>query len=220
MRKINDILIAANFTILIPYFFVFQSQLKVPELKWLILASFILLIVSLGLFIWYHFRYPKRKKIFDDLADQSKNTAADGIARVVEDLLEPYARASVRSDYLEKMVRIKSPQELEAFRVEIEKEKKRLEQELVRTKIADAKSSAFEKSAEGKAIRMVVESFLKNLHYEAQEHFKKAYKCPLDEKHAKLKNYADQISFSYRVHVFVSGCVMIIGAIVAQTLLA
>lgn len=217
MKKINDYLISANFAVLLVYAFVFQQKFNNASIKILVLISFIVLALSMFGLVWYYFRYPKRKKILDDLNNKTRTKIADSIATVIENIFVPFARADVRAKELEKLLSIKSEKEYIEYQKNLKKEIKKLEGDL--KNIDNGEKTSGTSKAEEKAIRGVVESFMQNVAYESRDNFNTAFKKPLNEKNAQAKHVTDLIFFKIRFHLFIMGCVIVMSAIIFQILL-
>lgn len=203
--KPTDYLITANTTILIAYISVFQAVVASSTIKTIILISFILFLCSLILLIWYRLRSPKRDALFEQLREKAIDKSADGMTLFAKELIEPLAVNIARLDVHHKMMKVSSPEEYEQVKKELSSK--------------SYKGDNYLEVKNNKAIRTIIESFLQNIDSDTKEAYKKAYKKPLKEKHAKAKHFLDMIAYKIRIHLLVGGGVLLAFAIILTLLM-
>lgn len=216
----NEYLISANFAILVLYVFVFQVKFIDNSVRICVLASFVIFLFSMSGLIWYRFRYPKRKKILDDLNNKTSTKTTDKIVTVLDELIVPFAQNNARDDvrkrYQTMLSEINSEEDYMTYKQTVKKEI-----ELLSKDLEDLKSGKKHvKLPDSEAVKFVISSFIKNAGYESRENYIIAFKKPLKEKNAKTKYIVDAITFRLRIHVFIVGCIFLCFTIILQTLIS
>ncbi len=206
--SLDSYLIAVNIALLTGFLFVFQSTLINDLVKWTLLISLILFIISLLLLLWHKFRYPKRLKLLDSLREKTTNKFSERIASFIEDMVLPFTRLKAKDDTLSKLVSVKTKEEYDQVMSNISQEIEDLE-------TGKAKGMSVQ---EEKATRLILESFLGHMASDTKDDINQAFKSPLKESCAKPKYYIDRIAFKYRRHIFASASVFIVFAILIQIL--
>jgi TolA-binding protein len=214
--KLNNYLLTINITILLAFVFVFQTTYRLEQVKWLIITSFIFFVVSIIGLIWFRHRYPKRQELLEQLREETVSRTSENLSKVMKDLLKPFTRMSVRLESMEKLAKVKTKEDYKKYQQGIEDEIKKLKSQL--DKESSEQVNAYGTPEATTAVDIVIHSFLENIQHESKNGFTKAFKLPLSEKNAKLKNVFDQLSFKFRLHVFTSGCVILIMAMIIQML--
>jgi hypothetical protein len=208
-NQVDNLLITINSTVLIGFLFVFQLTLNHELVKWTLLISLLLFVISLLLLIWHAIRYPLRLKLFGELREKTVKKYSSRIRSFIEDIIVPFSRLKTRDELLTKLGKVKSKEEQEALIQSIENEIKGLE---------DGSVKPPKTEAEDKATEYVVESFVEQVAHASKADYEKAFKQPLDEKYAKQKLRLDRIAMRGRRHFFAAGAVFIIFSMFVQIL--
>ena len=221
--KVDNYLITINIALIAGYLAVFSMPPQIAEiLKWLLLAAFLLYTLSLLLLIWFFVRYPKRAKVFEELKEKTVTKFSDRIAHFIEDIATPYsvlqARLETREKYEKRFQTVENKKDYKKLRNEIETELEELKQQ--KTELESGKKIDHYKrdNPATKATEYVIESFLSHMAADSQEDYKKAFKSPLEEKHAKIKLFFDQLSFRFRRHIFAAACVLLFFSVLIKML--
>lgn len=207
--QIDKFLITINASILVGYFFVFQITSIHTLVKWTLLISLTLLVISLLLLTWNTVRYPIRKKLFDELSEATIKKYSSRIAAFVKEIIVPYSRLKTRNEMSSKIEKLKTEEEQEALIKIVESEVQGLIEGTV---------NPIETEGEERATRYVIESFVEQVGHKSQEDYNKAFKSPLKENNAKFKYRLDRVSMRTRRHFFASGAVFAILSMFVQVL--
>ena len=212
--SLDNYILTINIAAVAGFFFVFQADLSQNFEKILVLSSFSLFSLSLFLFIWYRFRYPKRMKLLEELREKTVHKFTDRIKTFTEDVFGPLARLKTRVELMEKLEKVKTPKGYEKFLAEVNNDIERLS---TQANDKEKKKDAFTQSTD-KALEYVIEGFLAHMTSNSKDDYDKAFNQPLEEKAPKIKLVIDKVSFKARRHVFAFGCVFIFFAIFIEIL--
>jgi hypothetical protein len=208
-NQADKLLLTANTTVLVAFFFVFQSPINNNSTKFALIISFTLFIVSLIMILWFLHRQPIRLSLFNELKTKTVKKYSKRISAFIENIAVPLARLKTRDEILGKLSSVKSKEEHAELMSSIENEIENLK---------NGKSSMPKTKEEDEATGYVIEGFLDQLTTASKADFHKAFRSPLIENQAKLKNTADKLSFRFRRHIFVSASVFSIFSIFVELL--
>lgn len=208
-NQTDKLLLTANSTVLVAFFFVFQAPISNLLTKYTLISSFTLFIVSLFMILWFLYRQPILHKLYDKLREKTVKKYSKRIAAFIENIAVPLARLKTRDEFLGKLASVKSQEEHTELMISIGKEIEDLE---------SGKSNMPTSKEEDEATGYVVEGFLDQLVSASKRDYRTAFKMPLEEKSAKLKCQLDRVTFKFRKHVFVSASVFSIFSIFVELL--
>ncbi len=207
-NQVDKLLVSANASILVAFFFIFQSPITTPTTKWTLLISLSLYIVSLIMLLWYLQRQPKRLMLLDELRKHTSKKYSNRIATYIEEIAVPFARLKVRDEVFSRLVNVKSEKDRVILLKSIENEINGLE---------DGSVSA-SATKQDEATKYVVEGFVNQVAQASKKDFRTAFLSPLKEPNATLKYYTDRLSFKFRRHIFVSGSIFALFSIIVEIL--
>lgn len=208
-NQADKLLLTANTTVLVAFFFVFQAPITNKSTKYALIASFSLFIISLLMLLWFLHRQPIRLKLLEQLKEKTVKKYSKRINAFIESIAVPLARLKTRDEILGKLASVKSRGEHAELMSSIEKEINDLK---------SGKAGMSKTKEEEEATGYVIEGFLDQLTTATKADYRKAFNLPLDEKHARFKSFIDNVTFRYRRHIFVSASVFSIFSIFVELL--
>ncbi len=205
--KSTNYLMTLNGTILVGYFTVFQINSSKGSQKWLLLASFIGLSLSMTLLAWYRIRWPKRDVIYASLADKSTQKSVNDIMEFLEGIIEPLTRTRARLQVQHALQSATSKQEFDTLQ-------KAIKEGTFKPEV----NPEYDKEKEEKATKTIVGSILENLSHKSKSDFTKAYNMPIRESHAKIKHKIDMVAYRLRIHILIGSMVILAFSIIVAIL--
>jgi hypothetical protein len=200
-NKLDKILASTNATVLLAFLFIFQVNQISPIIKWTLLISFTLYIISLLLLLWNIHRFPIRMKLLDELREKTVKKYSARIASFIEEIAVPFSRLKAKDEVLSRLANVKTKEEHEKLMESINKEIKQLESGEINMPHSEG---------EEKATHYVVESFVEQLGHASQGDFQKAFRRPLREKYPRIKYRIDRFALRSRLHIFASASVFLL----------
>lgn len=204
--KVDNYLITINVAVVVGYFFVFLSSISSAVVKWLVLLSFTLFTASLLLLLWFQHRYPKREKLLNELKEKTVKKFSHRIHSYIDEIAVPLERLSVRDEIFERLDGVKTKEDYARFRTEIDTEIEELKKGKTGTLVA----------TKSKANDYVIDSFLEHMMHDSRDDYAKAFREPLNEKHAKVKHVIDRAAFRSRRHIFAAASVLLFFSIIIE----
>lgn len=201
--------LTANVSILIAFLFIFQVEDVGLLIRWALLLSFCLFVVSLLLMFWHVSRYPKRASLYETLKEKTAKKYSEQMALFVEELILPLTRSKARDGVRNEISKAKTAEERKEILDRITKELEEPSQKL---------PERFYSVNEDKAIKFVIEGFSGQLVSATKEDHRIAFNQPLKEQHAKMKYYCDQLAMRVRRHIFISAAIFCLAAIFIRLL--
>lgn len=203
-NSIDKTLATINVTTLLGYIFIFQVSQLNSLVRYTLLLSLILFALSLPTLLWYLYRYPIRRSYWEKLKDRNTNKYADRIATFIENIVRPLASLKAKDEIAKRFAECKTVAEAQGLLKQLESEER--------------KGSNGLPPEEEEAYRYVVEGFLTQVSLAVKEDYEKAFLKPLNEKHSRLKNQLDKLSFKLRRHLLASAGVVLLLAIIIDLL--
>ena len=171
-NNVDKLILSANITVLIAFFFVFQTSVGVPIIKWMLLASFTLYIISALLITWVLYRLPLRTKLFKQLQEKTTTKFSSRIMAYVDEYYMPNEEA------IEKIS--------DALRESHPHLDEKARHDLATKKVKKISAESTDNS-HNKVLSFVLDAFLSNFGNEGKDNYRMAYKTPLKESKSKLK---------------------------------
>lgn len=187
--KADNYMITACIT-LIASFAVINS-IKQPSDKYIsysYISCLSFLVLSLLFFLWYKFRYPKRKQLYEMEMKKVLNDISGEIANFGEKILIPLKQRQLE-------------------------EAKQLDKTTPIAKLAENVNKENDVYAKD-----IITTYLEKINYKSNEKKEEFFNKPLNEKHAFIKNLIDKLSFSLRYTTFTFGILFFLLSIVLTLL--